>query len=377
MTSTECEFYRVNRKMITVLGLRGDTLAVYALIASFSKGARGGFYGNYKHLAEWLSINERTVKDIIPKLMKARYIVKGEKPNCQGTRSYYFTNYEQLLKDVEAGYLPIIPCPKRRGVCLPVAKDHQPGGQIPLPVVVKDHQTGGQIPPATVVKDHKPSGQIPPAAVVKYHQTGGQIPPHNKYNKDILRMFIDCCSNEESDYNEDNDFYFYVVFFILDVSNPEKEVQSFVNYNYQHNWQNSKGRRYRSLKSRVALAYSYANKEATAKGRLKENACEHGFHLSNEPLNRKFLFCLLDLYLYASENHLEGLNPRLILNPNSFCFYQLVQDSKYDLIWYVGTNTKRWMEGHYDELIMNVIKVYFPDMVGLRFEIATSRLKMI
>ena len=37
MTSTECEFYRVNRKMITVLGLRGDTLAVYALIASFSK----------------------------------------------------------------------------------------------------------------------------------------------------------------------------------------------------------------------------------------------------------------------------------------------------------------------------------------------------
>ena len=72
MTSTECEFYRVNRKMITVLGLRGDTLAVYALIASFSKGARGGFYGNYKHLAEWLGINERTVKDIIPKLMKAR-----------------------------------------------------------------------------------------------------------------------------------------------------------------------------------------------------------------------------------------------------------------------------------------------------------------
>ena len=36
MARSKREFYLVDRQMITVLGLRGDTLAVYALIASFS-----------------------------------------------------------------------------------------------------------------------------------------------------------------------------------------------------------------------------------------------------------------------------------------------------------------------------------------------------
>lgn len=190
-------------------------------------------------------------------------------------------------------------------------------------------------------------------------------------------MFIDCCSNKESDYNEDNDFYFYVIFFVLDAFNPEKEVQDFVNFNYRYNWQDSKNRRYRSLKSRVSLAYSYANKETTAKGRSSKNAREQGLSISNESLIRKFLICLMDLYCYASEKHLEGLDPRLILNPNSFCDFRPVHDSKYDLIWYVGKNTKRWMEMHYDDLTQNVIKAHFPDMENLRFEIAASRLKMI
>ena len=320
--------------MIWVLGLRGDTLVVYALIASFSRGSSGGYYGNYKQLADCLRINERTVKDIIPKLMKAQYITRVEKPLRGRASICYYTNYEKLLQDVEAGSLPIIPCSKRREVYQPVVKDHQPGGQIP--------------------------------------------PYINKYkNKDRLRMFIDCCSNKESDYNEDNDFYFYVIFFVLDAFNPEKEVQDFVNFNYRYNWQDSKNRRYRSLKSRVSLAYSYANKETTAKGRSSKNARDQGLSISNESLIRKFLICLMDLYCYASEKHLEGLDPRLILNPNSFCDFRPVHDSKYDLIWYVGKNTKRWMEMHYDDLTQNVIKAHFPDMENLRFEIAASRLKMI
>lgn len=334
--------------MIWVLGLRGDTLVVYALIASFSRGSSGGYYGNYKQLADCLRINERTVKDIIPKLMKAQYITRVEKPLRGRASICYYTNYEKLLQDVEAGSLPIIPCSKRREVYQPVVFDHLPGGQIPLAAVTKDHQPGGQIPP-----------------YIKYK------------NKDRLRMFIDCCSNKESDYNEDNDFYFYVIFFVLDAFNPEKEVQDFVNFNYRYNWQDSKNRRYRSLKSRVSLAYSYANKETTAKGRSSKNARDQGLSISNESLIRKFLICLMDLYCYASEKHLEGLDPRLILNPNSFCDFRPVHDSKYDLIWYVGKNTKRWMEMHYDDLTQNVIKAHFPDMENLRFEIAASRLKMI
>ena len=348
MVSSNYQFFIIDLRMIWVLGLRGDTLVVYALIASFSRGSSGGYYGNYKQLADCLRINERTVKDIIPKLMKAQYITRVEKPLRGRASICYYTNYEKLLQDVEAGSLPIIPCSKRREVYQPVVFDHLPGGQIPLAAVAKDHQPGGQIPP-----------------YIKYK------------NKDRLRTFIDCCSNKESDYNEDNDFYFYVIFFVLDAFNPEKEVQDFVNFNYRYNWQDSKNRRYRSLKSRVSLAYSYANKETTAKGRSSKNARDQGLSISNESLIRKFLICLMDLYCYASENHLEGLDPRLILNPNSFCDFRPVHDSKYDLIWYVGKNTKRWMEMHYDDLTQNVIKAHFPDMENLRFEIAASRLKMI
>jgi hypothetical protein len=331
MVSSNYQFFIIDLRMIWVLGLRGDTLVAYALIASFSRGSSGGYYGNYKQLADCLRINERTVKDIIPKLMKAQYITRVEKPLRGRASICYYTNYEKLLQDVEAGSLPIIPCSKRREVYQPVVFDHLPGGQ---------------------------------------------IPPYIKYkNKDRLRMFIDCCSNKESDYNEDNDFY--VIFFVLDAFNPEKEVQDFVNFNYRYNWQDSKNRRYRSLKSRVSLAYSYANKETTAKGRSSKNARDQGLSISNESLIRKFLICLMDLYCYASEKHLEGLDPRLILNPNSFCDFRPVHDSKYDLIWYVGKNTKRWMEMHYDDLTQNVIKAHFPDMENLRFEIAASRLKMI
>ena len=190
-------------------------------------------------------------------------------------------------------------------------------------------------------------------------------------------MFIDSCSNEDSDYEEDNDFYFYVVFFDLDALDPGKEVQGFVNYNSRYDWQDSKKRKYQSLKSRVSLAYTYANNEKTEKGRIGKNSRDFGLSISNDSLFQKYLICLLDLYCYASENRLEGLDPRLILNPNSFCDYRPVQDSKYDLIWYVGKNTKRWMEIHYEEIVRNVIMVHFPNMENLHFEIAAGRLKMI
>ena len=350
--------------MVGVLGLRGDTLLVYALIASFSRGTSGGFCGSYNLLAEWLGINERTVKDIIPKLIKAQYIAKGEKSLNGCVSICYYTDYEKLLQDVETGSLPIIPYPKRRETRRqPVAKNHQAGGEIPLSKVTKDHQSGGE---------------MPLAEVVKYHQNSGEIPPHNKYkNKDKLKMFIDSCSNEDSDYEEDNDFYFYVVFFVLDALDPGKEVQGFVNYNSRYDWQDSKKRKYQSLKSRVSLAYTYANNEKTEKGRIGKNSRDFGLSISNDSLFQKYLICLLDLYCYASENRLEGLDPRLILNPNSFCDYRPVQDSKYDLIWYVGKNTKRWMEIHYEEIVRNVIMVHFPNMENLHFEIAAGRLKMI
>jgi len=124
MVSSNYQFFIIDLRMIWVLGLRGDTLVVYALIASFSRGSSGGYYGNYKQLADCLRINERTVKDIIPKLMKAQYITRVEKPLRGRASICYYTNYEKLLQDVEAGSLPIIPCSKRREVYQPVVKYH-------------------------------------------------------------------------------------------------------------------------------------------------------------------------------------------------------------------------------------------------------------
>lgn len=60
------------------MGLKGNDLMVYAVIAGFSQNDQGCFYGTQHYLAELCGINERTARNVLAKLEADKVIEKSE-----------------------------------------------------------------------------------------------------------------------------------------------------------------------------------------------------------------------------------------------------------------------------------------------------------
>jgi predicted DNA-binding transcriptional regulator len=70
------------------MGLKTTELNVYAYIYSFTKGAKGLFYGSQASIAKAIGVSLRTVNRIISKLYKRELIEKVEIDGYTGIRCY-------------------------------------------------------------------------------------------------------------------------------------------------------------------------------------------------------------------------------------------------------------------------------------------------
>ena len=82
--------------MISELGLKGNSLLLFAMIHGFSKDGKNRFRASLDEMAEWLITSKGAVSSTLKALEKSGYIIKHDVKDGNRERTEYSTNYEVL-----------------------------------------------------------------------------------------------------------------------------------------------------------------------------------------------------------------------------------------------------------------------------------------
>ena len=91
------DYIVIQAPMISELGLKGNSLLVFALIHSYTRDQKHTFRASLKEMAEWFTTSENAINSTLKALVKAGYINKLGTNNAPE----YTTNFEQLMEKVE------------------------------------------------------------------------------------------------------------------------------------------------------------------------------------------------------------------------------------------------------------------------------------
>ena len=121
-------FYVVQGWMVSDLGLKGNELAVYAIIYGFSQAEQQYYTGSAQYLADWIQSTKKTALAALKSLVEKNYIEKQERiENGVKFCDYRCKNYTT-----------------------PVKKLHHPGVKITSPPGKKLHHPGVKITPHNI-----------------------------------------------------------------------------------------------------------------------------------------------------------------------------------------------------------------------------------
>lgn len=97
-------FVAIQGWMVTELGLKGNSLLIYAIIYGFSQAEGQVFTGSLQYLADWTNSTKQGVLKNLKSLIAAGLIGKKEK-NINGVKfvEYYVTKFNGVLNKVEWG----------------------------------------------------------------------------------------------------------------------------------------------------------------------------------------------------------------------------------------------------------------------------------
>ena len=111
-------FVAIQGWMITKLGLKGNTLIVYAIIYGFSQDGQNHFTGSLQYLADWTSTTKPCVYKILRSLMDKGFIRKKDKIINNVKFCEYYVTPLRKLKGVNSSERGIKP--ELTGVLTPV-----------------------------------------------------------------------------------------------------------------------------------------------------------------------------------------------------------------------------------------------------------------
>lgn len=97
-------FVAIQGWMVSELGLKGNSLLIYAIIYGFSQAEGQVFSGSLQYLADWTNSTKQGVLKNLKNLIDAGLIIKKEK-NINGVKfvEYYVTKFNGVLNKVEWG----------------------------------------------------------------------------------------------------------------------------------------------------------------------------------------------------------------------------------------------------------------------------------
>ena len=288
--------------MVYALNLSGCRLLVFAYIQGFCRDETSVCYSSFTRISETIGYARRTVAESIAALISDGYIYRVGSQTIDGRRvSGYRTYFYELMDRYDAGE-DISP------TCLKTRRSPQ-----------KD--SGAQSAPVHIFPDCGAQSSIP--AVHKAADCGAQTAIDNTMIK-LNDNLSDSAPAGAAHARDAGEREFYKIFFLRNAGNPAEEVRRFVGWYESHDWTDSRGRKYETLKQRMGLAHTWD--------------CKSGIRLTAGDDTEKFYKFLGSLYNYADKN--GGIDPMLILDPRGG--YKFKDGS---FIWDCTETVRKWFEG--------------------------------
>ena len=302
--------------METMLGLKGNSLRIFATIHNYSKDGVHRFVGGPEYFLKF-RISVRSTREILKNLELSGYINVFRSGVGRGYTNEYTTNYAELIERAERGE-DIRPLPlKRRG-----QND-------------AENRKGGESAPFFTTD--KKGGESDTERVVKAAEKGGESAPHKDskgYDKDSF--YSSTRAREECPVQEEEKQEFLRIFFVKNAADPAAEVRRFLNHNESLGWENGAGRKYDTPAKRRALANLWQLK--TGATRLKAEFGTDEEKKRQAAVNQSFLKFIDALYDYAVENPDPSFNPAALLNPKSRVKLEYTGDG--------GAYNIGWLDAH-------------------------------
>ena len=107
----DTNYLQIQGWMVSKLGLKGNSLLIYAIIYGFSQDGHNMFKGTMNYLAQWTCSSKESVRQILNKLCDAELIIKQVEYINNVKFVYYRTNLEKV-----GGYTTLLTNPPNKVV---------------------------------------------------------------------------------------------------------------------------------------------------------------------------------------------------------------------------------------------------------------------
>ena len=232
------DYIVIQAPMISELGLKGNSLLLFAMIHGFSKDGVNRYRASLNDMCEWLCTSKGSICPVLDSLEKAGYINRFED---EDKVVEYTTNYDALLKKVAV-----------EGALKP-ALVHKP-----KPIKKSSKKKGGteSVPQAEGLKmggtESVLGTESVPQVVLNPYSSGTESVP-NKYIINIYKY--SCCYGDLTEAQQEQEQkQFFKIFFFKGAADPAAEVQRFVGHNQANGWQGKSGQKYDTTDKRLGLA---------------------------------------------------------------------------------------------------------------------------
>lgn len=333
--------------MISVLGLSGVSLLVFAVIHGFTKDGEQRYRAFPEDLMKWTGASERSIKGVLKSLLGHGYINRS-KVTYRGKVTFeYWTNYDELLERVSSG-------------------------ETIQPYSLSENPRGAKFAPQTAVqKLHPDSAEIAPLEVQDLHSSGAEIAPqpnnnvvkHTSKHSDNYLYHLDA-ARQAGPIRQEERREFYRIFWEKNAADPAAEARRFENYYESLGWEAKDGRRYDTPMKRRGLAWMWELKSGA--GRLSADFGNAEDRENQAKANAAFLKMCGELYEVACCTG-DPENPLWLVNPSFRCRLSWREDRKsYDLVW-TGTGLPvDWYDRHVD-VAAPIVKKHFAKMASVIF----------
>lgn len=232
------DYIVIQAPMISELGLKGNSLLLFAMIHGFSKDGVNRYRASLKDMCEWLCTSKSAISPTLNALVDAGYINKHDVLENGTSKPEYTTNYERLLAKAAAeGALKPTLVYKEKP-----AKGKGVRNPYPSQKAVKPRGTESVL------------GTESRTEAVRNLERGGTESVPNKYNINIYKYYSCCYGLLSEQQQKQEQQQFFKIFFFRGAADPAAEVKRFVAHNQVNGWQNKAGKVYDNTEKRMALA---------------------------------------------------------------------------------------------------------------------------
>ena len=228
------DYIVIQAPMISELGLKGNSLLLFAMIHGFSKDGVNRYRASLNDMCDWLCTSKGSICPVLDSLEKAGYINRFED---EDKVVEYTTNYDALLKKVAV-----------EGALKPALVHKQ------KPAKKASKKKGGTESVPQAQRSRKGGTESVPQEVLNPYSDGTEsVPLPYKYNINIYKYYS-CYSELTEEQKQQEQKQFFKIFFFKGSNDPAEEVKRFVGHNQANGWQNKAGVKYDSTEKRLGLA---------------------------------------------------------------------------------------------------------------------------